>query len=300
MLKALQGDRWTDKTARLILPVLIWCAKNGKTITYNQLNQWIVDNKLGHSVLQPKYGYPAGAVGQAMIELEETWEDTVPPINALIVNAKTGLPGSGAKYYMERYRQIQDNATDEEWNDAEGAIVEEIFEQIFAYPHWDDVLVSSGVKSEAIDPGIFDLMPEVEIAAPERGGWSTEGESEQHKNLKQYISEHPEALEFDPDEVTTNKVEYLFASADRADVVIGEGNYLWGIEVKSCISNEQDLNRGIFQAVKYRALLRAELKAQGLPPTAYGLLVVERELPVRLQNLAEMLDVSVYVVPVNK
>lgn len=57
----MQGDRWTDKTARLIFPVLIWCAKNGRTVIYDQLNRWIVDNDLGYSVLQPKYGWPAGA-----------------------------------------------------------------------------------------------------------------------------------------------------------------------------------------------------------------------------------------------
>jgi len=31
--KALQGEKWTRETARIILPLLVWCAKNGRTIT---------------------------------------------------------------------------------------------------------------------------------------------------------------------------------------------------------------------------------------------------------------------------
>jgi hypothetical protein len=298
MLEALKGDRWTDKTARLILPVLIWCAKNGQVITYDQLNRWIVDNKLGHSVLQPKYGWPAGAVGMAMIELEEKWEDAVPPLNALVVNAKSGLPGDGAYWYLERYRRNTSELVDRVWEEAEEELIEEIHEAIFSYAYWDDVLEASGLDSEEIDPGFFD-EDELEVSLPGRGGWSSEGESDEHKALKRYISEHPESLGFDVKGVNTNQQEYLFASADRADVVLGVDNKIWGIEVKSCISNVQDLNRGIFQAVKYRALLRAEQRAKGLPPTAYGVLVVERDLPEELQNLADILEIEVCVVKVN-
>lgn len=298
MLEALKGDRWTEKTARLILPVLIWCAKNGKVITYDQLNRWIVDNKLGHSVLQPKYGGPAGAVAMAMIELEEMWEDVVPPLNALVVNAKSGLPGDGANWYLERYRRNTSELVDRDWEEAEEELIEEIHEAIFSYAYWDDVLEASGLDSEEVDPGFFD-EDELEVPLPGRGGWSSEGESDEHKALKQYISEHPESLGFDVKGVNTNQQEYLFASADRADVVLGVDNKIWGIEVKSCISNVQDLNRGIFQAVKYRALLRAEQRAKGLPPTAYGVLVVERDLPEELQNLADILEIEVYVVKVN-
>lgn len=298
MLEALKGKRWTDKTARLIFPVLIWCAKNGRTITYDQLNRWIVDNELGHSVLQPKYGWPAGVVGSAMIELESKWEDTVPPLNALVVNAKSGLPGDGAHWYLERYRRNTSKLADKDWEEAEEELIEEIHEAIFSYAYWDDVLEASGLDCEEINPGFFE-DDELEISIPGRGGWSAEGESDEHKALKKYISENPESLGFDLEDVNTNQQEYLFASADRADVVLGVDNQLWGVEVKSCISNDQDLNRGIFQAVKYRALLRAEQRAKGLPPTAYGVLVVERNLPEELQNLADILAIEVYVVKVN-
>lgn len=40
--QALQGDSWTKETARAALPILIWCAKNGRTITYGRLDKEIV------------------------------------------------------------------------------------------------------------------------------------------------------------------------------------------------------------------------------------------------------------------
>ncbi|PHQ83883.1 MAG: hypothetical protein COB58_00265 [Thalassobium sp.] len=187
---------------------------------------------------------------------------------------------------------------DRDREEAEEELIEEIHEAIFSYAYWDDVFEASGLDSEEIDPGFFD-EDELEVSLPGRGGWSSEVESDEHKALKQYISEHPESLGFDAEGVNTNQQEYLFASADGADVVLGVDNKIWVIGVKSCISNVQDLNRGIFQAVKYRALLRAEQRAKGLPPTAYGVLVVERDLPEVLQNLADILEIEVYVVKVN-
>jgi hypothetical protein len=32
--KALQGDKWTERMARTVFPLIIWYAKNGRTITY--------------------------------------------------------------------------------------------------------------------------------------------------------------------------------------------------------------------------------------------------------------------------
>lgn len=77
--EALIGDTWTKITARSALPILIWCAKNGKTITYGKLDNEIVRRGLGHHVLAVQYGYPAGAIGSALIETEEEWGEPIPP-----------------------------------------------------------------------------------------------------------------------------------------------------------------------------------------------------------------------------
>lgn len=289
---ALKGRTWTKKTARASLPLLIWCAKKGKTITYGKLDEEIVNRGLGHHVMAVQYGYPAGSIGSALIETEEEWGEPIPPLNALVVNAKNGLPGSGVNYYLERYYE-PDKSVDKMSESEKRAVVEEIHENIFAYKRWDDILNEYGLRP--LKHGIEENEADVGITAkPGRGGWSPEVESQRHKALKEYIAKNPQLVGL----LKNNKegqVEYLFASADKADIVFKTKGGFLGVEVKSAISNDADLNRGIFQAVKYQALLRAEQKALLLPPTARAVLVTERALPVPLQNLADVLGIDVFV-----
>ncbi|MER0202790.1 hypothetical protein C8R26_1525 [Nitrosomonas oligotropha] len=294
--EALQGDTWTKETARAVLPILIWCAKNGRTITYGQLDQEIVNRGLGHHVMAVQYGYPAGAIGSALIETEIKWGEPIPPLNAIVVNAGNGLPGKGVNYYLERYYEPDMNVDDMS-EDEKRAVVEEIHEDIFAYERWDDILneygffpIRDGVMDEAVDAD--------EIEIPNRGGWSSEGESKQHKKVKEFVAANPQVVGL-PRNNSQGQTEYLFASGDKADVVFETENGYLGVEVKSIISNDPDLNRGLFQAVKYQALLRSEQKAIRRPPTARAVLVTERSLPVSLQNLADVLGIAVYVVSVN-
>lgn len=294
--EALQGDSWTKETARAALPILIWCAKNGRTITYGQLDQEIVNRGLGHHVMAVQYGYPLGSIGNALIETEEEWGEPIPPLNAIVVNARNGLPGEGVNYYLERYYD-PDRSVDDMTEDEKRAVVEEIHEDIFAYERWDDVLseyelrpILDGIAEEAVDAD--------EIERPGRSGWSSEGESEQHRRVKEFVAANPQVVGL-PKNNSQGQTEYLFASGDKADVVFETQNGYLGVEVKSIISNDPDLNRGLFQAVKYQALLRSEQKAVLSPPTARAVLVTERSLPAALQNLADVLGIAVYVVSVN-
>lgn len=294
--ESLQGDTWTRVTARAALPLLIWCAKNGKTITYGKLDQEIVNRELGHHVMAVQYGYPAGAIGSALIETEEEWGEAIPPLNALVVNARNGLPGSGVNYYLQRYYEPDKNV-DKMTEDEKRAVIEEIHQDIFAYQRWDEVLKKYGIHPVRAGITDEDDAPD-EIKRPGRGGWTSEGESKEHKALKEFVADNPAAVGLSKS-TKKGQMEYLFASGDKADIVFATKNGFLGVEVKSVISNEADLNRGIFQAVKYQALLRSEQKAVLSPPTARAVLVTERKLPISLQNLADILGVSVYVVSVN-
>lgn len=294
--ESLQGNSWTKETARAALPILICCAKNGRTITYGQLDQEIVNRGLGHHVLAVQYGYPAGSIGSALIETEEEWGERIPPLNAIVVNKRNGLPGTGVNYYLERYYEPDESVDDMSEADKR-AVVEDIHQDIFAYTRWDDVLIKYGLTP--IEDCIANEGVDVdEIETPGRGGWSSEEESEQHKKLKEFVAANPQIVGLQINN-SQGQTEYLFASGDKADVVFETENGYLGVEVKSIISNDSDLNRGLFQSVKYQALLRAEQKAVLSPPTARAVLVTERSLPAALQNLADVLGIAVYVVSVN-
>ena len=94
---SLQGDSWTITTARRILPLLVAYAESCKSVTYGQLNRG------GRYVMPLAYRTVAGVIGDAMQETEKEWGSTIPPINALIVNADTGFPGRGVDYYLRHH-----------------------------------------------------------------------------------------------------------------------------------------------------------------------------------------------------
>lgn len=290
--EALQGDKWTNATARAALPILVWCAQHGRTITYGQLDQEIVQRGLGHHVHPAQYGYPAGAIGSALFETEQEWGDAIPPLNAIVVNAKEGMPGAGVDFFLERYFQPEQDI-DSMTKEDRRAVVEEIHGDIFSYEYWGDILEQYGLQP--IADGIGDEPEEVDdIDAPKRAGWSSEEESDAHRALKEFVAAHPDTVGL-PSNSERGITEYLFASGDRADVVFRTNHGYLGVEIKSIISNNADLNRGLFQAIKYQALLRAEQKACLQPPTARAVMVTERELPRNLRNLADTLGIAVYV-----
>ena len=294
---ALVGDSWTKVTARHALPILVWCAEDGTTITYSQLNEEIVKRGLGHHVMAIAYRHVAGAVGYALLELEQqrASEKLIPPLNALIVNKCSLLPGSGFNEFLEHYAQPEQLAN-RLTLDAKRAIVEEIQADIFAYPHWQEILEQCELLP--IADGV-NLDPDAgEVPQPTRGGWSNEGESDEHKMLKEFIAQNPHRVGL-PQGTPRGQLEYRFASGDSADVVFETDQGFFGVEVKSIVSCDNDLSRGLYQAVKYQALLRAEQKAMGTPPTARAILVCERNLSPGLQNLADALGIRVIVVPVN-
>lgn len=294
--EAISGNRWTEKTARASFPILVWCATHGKAITYGQLDNEVVRRKLGHHVMAVKYGWPAGAIGNALIDLEEEWEEEIPPLNSIVINATTGLPGKGVNYYLEHSLGISMRKIEQLDTKEKRAVVEEVHAKVFEYPDWNAVLAEVGLKQLK---GKVDLGSGLEkIAKPGRGGWSGEGESREHDALKRYIAKNPRKVGLRHSQ-KRGEVEYLFASGDKADVVFRTKTGYLAVEVKSHISKKQDLNRGIFQAVKYQALLRAEQLANGKAPTARGVLVTEGKLPKDLQNLATVLGIGTYVVPLS-
>ena len=143
---ALQGDRWTEYTARNILPMLIWCAKHGKKITYGQLDQEIQRRQLGHPSWQRSgvYGHPAGAIGNALLETEAAIGEKIPPINSLVVNAKSGIPGAGCDYYLKTYFARRNS---KELTDAQRkSMAEDTIEEIWRYQGWDEILKGYGLK----------------------------------------------------------------------------------------------------------------------------------------------------------
>lgn len=288
---AFKGERWSNITARRIFPLLVWCAEHDRKITYGQLDAELVRRGWSHHVFIPVYGYAAGTVGDALLETEAEWGQPIPPLNALVVNANTAIPGKGCDYYLSKY--FTEKPRSKLSKHQRKAIAEETIEEIWRFPKWQEVLRAYGLKP--IRGGIPSLKLSDKVERPKRGGWSSAPESKRHKALKEWVAQHPEILKL-KSLLPKGQCERLFASADRADVFFQGKKLSVVAEVKAQNANDADLNRGIFQCVKYQALIRAELKAQEKIPSGFAFLVTERELTLPAQNLADLLGVQVVVV----
>ena len=120
------------------------------------------------------------------------------------------------------------------------------------------------------------------------------GESEAHNALKKYIIEHCEEIEnlrLLGCETDKAEVEHLLPSMDRPDVFFRNNGFSVACEIKSWQSDDADLLRGIFQCVKYKALLDAVSTLEGHQDANECILIVQNDLPEELQTAANRLHV---------
>lgn len=133
-------------------------------------------------------------------------------------------------------------------------IVKEELARVRAYPRWREVLAAL-----QLPPPPPPVSPDLLARAAGRGG----GEGEEHRMLKEWVARHPEL--FDLGRAARDVVELPLPSGDCMDVSFQTSGEWVGAEVKSRISSEADILRGLFQCVKYRAVMEAVQVAGGRP-----------------------------------
>ena len=260
----ISGNSKSQKAARTILPILVRQARARQKITYGTLGEEI---GVHHRALR----YALDCIGNTVLELGKRWSEEIPPIQALVVNKETGLPGKGAHFLRERVVNPQQ-------------IVEEKLEEIFNYPKWLEVLEALGLPpAPPLDP-----HPD----KPPTDHQSGTAESEAHQRLKDYIAKDPTSVELKKS-LAPGETEVVLPSGDKVDVLFRSARSCIAVEVKSHISNEADLRRGLFQCVKYRAILRACRSLEGGSYEADARLAIEGLLPKALIPVRNTLGVTV-------
>ena len=117
------------------------------------------------------------------------------------------------------------------------------------------------------------------------------GEGEEHKAVKEFIRKHPESLGYS--DVVLAETEHILPSGDRLDVYfeLSDGTHV-AIEIKPSISPDQDITRGIFQCVKYHAVMEALRTIECKDYEIEVLLVSVSTLSSHNRTLADELDVD--------
>ena len=252
------------------LPLLVRQAEAGRTIHYEQLAR-----ELG--MPNPRnLNYVLGSIGTSLLHLGQLWGQTIPAIQALVTNKSSGLPGRGFTEFLPDPGAFR-RATSAQQH----AIHQRITDKVHFYQHWRDVLAHFEAQPWK--------GPSPEAATHSFGDHG--GESPEHQAFKEAVLLHP--AWFGIPECPAS-VEHPFVTGDAVDVLFTHGARMWGVEVKSAVSREGDILRGLFQCVKYRALLQAEQAAAGNACFVDVYLACEHEFPAKLLGVAHVLGVEFF------
>jgi hypothetical protein len=270
--ESISGDKAYQVKARAALPILVRQAVAGTTILYSDLAEEL-------KMPNPRnLNYVLGSIGQSLERLSEAWKSKVPPIQCLVISKNTRLPGEGIGWFLVKKEDFASFSLRQK-----RAIVEAELQHVFSYPLWREVL-----KALELEPTTADFTSFVTKATGGFGG----GESEGHKALKIYVAQNPKAIGLSAN-TPLGTTEYPLPSGDSLDVSFSAKKIWVAAEVKSSKSSEGDILRGLFQCVKYRAVMEAVLLTESRPQNARALLVLESKLPSSLIPLRNMLGVEV-------
>lgn len=274
--KYISGDKLYQERARKALPLLV-----GHTLLVRQAR---VPRTILYSELAPKLGmefplnlnYVLGHVGNALKLLSDEWAEEIPPIQCMVVSKQTWLPGEGVGWFLKPGDDFYDLP-----RKLQHVRLRTELQKVYEYPRWSAVLTALGLLAKSDEKLIHDA------SKPRLGG-----ESDDHRRLKRCIAEHPEILKL-PESAGKGTVEFPLPSGDSIDVLFQAGDAWTAAEVKSARSPLADIIRGMFQCVKYRAVIEALQTVCNLPQSARAVLVLESEFPEELTTWKQMLGIEV-------
>lgn len=256
-----------------MIPVLIyWATVSKSPHTYGELSK-----EVGHHTDQ--IGRVLGLIDDVFKALKKARPEfkDMPTLNCLVISKTTKLPSNGFDYVSHDFSSL----TDEQKNDQ----MKRLNSEAYYYDRWKDVLDAleltpyNGSDNKAYEASI------------RKGTFSKHGsEGIKHKALKEHIYEHPECIGIK--NVKHKEMEHVLLSSDRLDVYFILDDTQIAVEIKSSISDNADILRGVYQCVKYDAILNAEQSVKGMHCQVKSLLVLEGEMPISIASDAVALHVE--------
>lgn len=270
-LDLISGEKLLLQRARLILPYLVRQAKAGRLIYYSDLTAET-------GIPNPRnLNYPLGAVGNGLISLGKKLDMEIPPIQCLVINKATKLPGEGIGWFISQseFKKLSRSRRTE--------LIKFQLTKIFAFPHWNRVLDELNLKEINND---FSTL----IEKAKAGGYGG-GESQSHRTFKEALAKNPKLLRLN---TAQGELEYRLPSADCIDVLFTNNGQLIAVEAKSIISADDDILRGLFQCIKYKHLIEAEQIITNREPNSRVILALQGKFPTKLLAIKNMLDIEVF------
>jgi len=282
------NENLENVAAPLMTRWLITAAKERRVVTYGEAMEKLEREEGFTSIGRAtKLGFPAGKLMDVLHEADEN----APLLNSLLVRQDTRLPGAGIGGYLAYHYGIEklgkDGAIDKHpklWSEYSESAMQEAYD----YDGWEHLYQRAFNKKFAPD----------DVAKKRKSGKDGNekdgiprgrgGEGENHKALRLWVTNNPKRLAPRLKGVRAETEEELL-SGDRVDSVYYADGQTFAIEVKSSTSNWYDLQRGIYQCVKYQAVMQAMDPREDAVVNA--LLVTEAPLDGTLKALAKQLGV---------
>ena len=252
------------------IPVLVrWAqATWDKPHYYSQLRAAI-----GHNT--NRLGGVMGRVHDIIEEVSKSTGENIPTLNGLVQDMETGLPNEGFKYVIPGYKKLS--------IDSKRGEVRKLNCDAHNYD-WSWVLKELGLKpANVATAGKIDKI--------KKGVYGVGGEGKEHRVLKEYIAKHPDCVGLKG--VKYSQTEYDLLSGDRLDIYFEcRKKQHYAIEVKPKSSPEADMLRGIYQCVKYKAVMDAMRVIDNDNYENHTLLVIAGEMTDFLRQVANDLGVK--------
>jgi len=272
-LEDIFGDKLYQQRAREALPILIRQALVSQKITYSDLAEEL-------NMPNPRnLNYVLGLIGNTLLKISKEWNEDVPPIQSIVINKQTEMPGEGVNWFIKNRKQYEESTPTEKRQ-----LLLEMLSNVFHYEKWLNVLEYLKLKPNENTTVVFEKITN------KKSGHGV-GEGEKHKQFKIYISENPFIIGLKG--FKKGDIEHIFPSFDSIDVYFCNDNTIVGIEVKSETSNENDILRGLFQCKKYEALIEAENCVNGIRKEIKVILALENKFPNELLPIKNILSVNV-------
>ncbi len=269
----------------IAMVALVEAASKRKTVTYKDIAERI-QPKLRSPIALEHIGWVVGGMMHKIHEIDQA----APPLNALCVNSVTKLPGDGAHEFIKTYNRKIDykNLSNPEKRE----MLLPVYEDVFNFKKWP-LLAHNAFNINVGGHSPQEQQGETEGKA-RRLGYGGPAESDEHRRLKEFVKNNPRRFDA-PVGCKEGVIEKRLRSLDEIDVWFVSPGQQLAVEVKSHRSVDLDLERGIYQCVKYRAILEAENKAEKIRSTVRACLVSERKLPNDLARLAKLFDIEVKI-----
>jgi hypothetical protein len=285
------SERGLRRTFDYLLPI----ARANTTITYGEIaDKLAADLRISGPIFPIHVGSPVGTLMQRILKVDEN----APLINILVVHQNDGQPGKGANSFLRERFHLSQPPTGQ----GRRELVDRAAQKVYAFRDWRRLYAQLfGLEPPPIDPMILIKGREVDGMPPasSKSRFGGPAESKEHLKLKEYVLNHPKKIGA-PVALDDASKEKMLLSGDEVDVYMAKGNTAYLIEVKSVRSTEPDLLRGVFQCIKYRAVFKAQCEGT-IPDIRIKMtLVVEKEPPSYIHDLATRHKVQVVVLAVNR